>query len=577
VSSGEIVKSRSGRFATILLATISFATFGATPRAFAQGEPWPMPVDRSFELLPLLRSDKAEVRREALRQLVPPHADRNFRHWNGGLVPLDRQLGLALADAVTDDDPEVAAAALALLPDVVFSVGGPAEMVRRWALQKAPFTDFSHATAAALAAADQRWPVDALLELVETERKREAPALPRELLDAAWSMLRVQASPAQRAKDSTHAPVRLRDDLDVEPAPHPIKGAPEFDGPQPTFAEVPGELLTRLRSNDPATALAAYEELERLALGRLLPPELLAPLIDVAIHAPDGVGGRLAHNVLRWGIWIGDPAPLLDWWRFQHGVSDYAGSMVAQEFGEKLGARFLPILEVIAREGGAEDRRAIARLLNYPPSVWGKPPLGDALLKQLMESPDAENVDDLLRALDLHPAVIPSVLPQLEAWLDDPQWYQVVAIASLAGPAAASFVPKIVANCEREKWNLARFSEELPRFGAAAVAPLAKAFDEKCEPFQRVRLAAALLALHARDEEALACLVALAGDATGHPSTRADAFTTLAREKPDEPRLLATCRDALVAEDREMLHLAWSILARHFGLKVDDEGIVRPG
>lgn len=530
-----------------------------------------MPVDRVRELLPLLRSDVAEVRREALRQLVPLHADRGFRLWNRGLVPLDRNLARTLGDAVFDKDPEVARTARELLPDVVFRIGSPAEVVLRWAQREAPVAAFTQDAFAILAAADSRWPADALLERIAVELKQESPALPRDVLELGATILRTQS----RAGDGVR---RVRADLDVEREP---QHEDERDSKRATEpSQLTPDLVARLRADDRDVHLRAMDELEQLATKSHFAGDCLPTLVDLALHGPEPVRVRV-ENLLFWGVLPGDPAPLLDLWRGRHAIDEYLAARALEAYGGIWGARSLPILETIAREGGPGDREQIARTLRLSSCELSRPPVGDALLKQLMEHPDAENQNVLLDALEKHPAVVKEVIPQLVAWLDGPYFHQPVEVLSLAGEKALRLQPdlleRIADRCARHDVGLARFAKELPRFGPAAAAPLSKAFDAAREPYERSALAQALLALDVRREKALGTLLALADDAAIYPATRAHAFAGFARFAPDDPRLLASCRRFVVAEDPELLDPAWRLLARHFGLEVDDEGIVRPG
>jgi len=441
---------------------VVFALNAETARAAAA----PRPDDRadSFEeLLPLLKSDDAHVRRDALLELS---ADAE-----AGGRPLDVRLVLAIADSVLDRDLAVAALAEGTLRRLVLTVGEPIEIVASWARELAPGSRFARGVATTLREADRRWPADALLALIDAESRADepaaAPALPRALLDLAAALLRPQATPV--APRGARTPPRTI--------------APPLRPPPPSLpaAVVPEALLARLRATDPAIVADAFEEFERTTSGRPLPAALLPTLVQLALHGPDSVRKRAVWRFTD--ALDADPAPLAEYWRSRHAAAPKDAARLALLVAA-WGERALPVLETIAAEGGSDDRAQVLKVFADRTTPFGQGPLGDALL-----------LATIRRDGDVHE-------------------------------------PRLVAALARS----------LVRLGPAAVEPLSLAFYRATDVKDRVELAAALLALGVRRDEAL-----------------------------------AVARDALGSPKGAVRLAAWIVLARAHGLDVDDAGVVRPG
>jgi hypothetical protein len=261
------------------------------------------------------------------------------------------------------------------------------------------------------------------------------------------------------------------------------KMAPPPPAPPPPLptAVVPEALLARLRATDPAIVADAFEEFERTTSGRPLPAALLPTLVQLALHGPDSVRKRAVWRFTD--ALDADPAPLAEYWRARHAVvpNDAARlALLVAAWGE----RALPVLETIAAEGDREDRTQVLKVFADRTTPFGQGPLGDALLLATIRH-DGDAHD-----------------------------------------------PRLVAALARA----------LVRLGPAAVEPLALAFDRATDVKDRVELAAALLALGVRRDEAL-----------------------------------AVARDALGSREGAVRREAWIVLARAHGLDVDDAGVVRPG
>jgi hypothetical protein len=566
----RIRRRRGARDAAARIAAIAFtlALFTAGTRASAQGEPWPMPEFEAGRLLPLLSSDVAEVRREALLQMVPAHRTRSFAHWHEGVIPLDETLARALADAALDENLQVAATAATVLKKVILAVGEPVDVVARWAERAAPASPFARDVASALAAADMRWPADAVLERVQAERKLEAPALPPALLDLASAILRDES---------------FEYEAEAEPAPRAV--AP----PEP-FAELPEPLLERLCSKDPDVSNDALLEIERtIPYARPLRAALLPRLVEAATRSQEFRTTSWLQQIDRCEL-DADPAPLVDLWRawssrgLRNGIR-YLVSTIVQR-----GAKAEPVLRVLVREGDEEVRQEIAKYLGHSQLPFGKSPEGDDTLTDLMVEHADENAiaflrqDFLLSALKRHPAVVKRVLPQLDQWLDGKKWTEVPDVLVLAGEEAAPLLPHVLRRWDRDpfpRWHIAR---QLSAFGPSAIAPLSEEFDRVHYSPAEVDLAKALLVLGARKADAISRLVDVVGRGDADEDTREKALIEAARVAPDDPRVFAAARDLLPATQRlrdvmqsRLRRSAWIVLARHAGIEVDDDGLVRPG
>jgi hypothetical protein len=556
------------RGAAACVAAIALALFAAGTRASAQGEPWPEPESAVEKLRPLLSSDVAAVRREALLQMVPAQRTRSFARWHLNVLPLDETLARALADAALDEDEEVAATAATVLKRVVFAVGEPVDVVARWTERLAPTSAFAHDVAAALAAADTRWPAAAVLERVQAERKLEAPALPPALLDLASAILYVEPFEYEEA---------------AKPPPLPV--AP----PQP-FAEIPEPLLERLSSKDPDVSNDALLEIERtIPLAQPLRGALLPRLAEALTRSQEFKTTRCLQLIDRCEL-DADPAPLVDLWRAwnSRGLRNdirYLVPTIVQR-----GAKAEPVLRVLVREGDEEVRQAIATYLGHSQLPFSKPPVGDDTLTDLVVEHADENAivflrqDFLLSALKSHPAVVKRVLPQLDPWLDGQGSGKVLDVLVLAGEDAAPLLPHVLRRWDSDslpRWHIAK---QLSAFGPSAIAPLSEEFDRVHDSPAEVRLAKALLVLGARKADAISRLIDIVGRADAGEETREEALIEAARVAPDDPRVFAAARDLLSAtqgqrdvEQSRLRRSAWIVLARHAGIKVDDDGIVRPG
>jgi hypothetical protein len=131
------------------------------------------------------------------------------------------------------------------------------------------------------------------------------------------------------------------------------------------------------------------------------------------------------------------------------------------------------------------------------------------------------------------------------------------------------------------RWHIA---QKLSAFGPSAIAPLSEEFDRVHDCSDEVDLAKALLVLAARKADAVSRLIDIVGRSDADEGTRKEALVEAARVAPDDPRVFATARDLLAAtqgqrdvEPSRLRRSAWIVLARHAGMKVDDDGIVRPG
>jgi hypothetical protein len=90
--------------------------------------------------------------------------------------------------------------------------------------------------------------------------------------------------------------------------------------------------------------------------------------------------------------------------------------------------------------------------------------------------------------------------------------------------------------------------------------------------------------LGARKADAISRLVDVVGRGDAYEGTREKALIEAARVAPDDPRVFAAARELLSAtqglrdvERSRLRRSAWIVLARHAGIEVDDDGLVRPG
>jgi hypothetical protein len=556
----------------VRVASIAVALFMAGTSVSAQVA-YPLVEFEAGRLLPLLSSDVAEVRREALLQLVPAQRTRSFAQWHVGVIPLDEKLARALADAVLDADPEVAATAATVLKRVVLAVGEPVDIVARWAERVAPASPFAHDIASAFAAADTRWPADAVFERVQAERKLEAPALPPALLDLASAILRVEPFEYEEG---------------VKPPPPPV--AP----PQP-FAELSEALLERLSSKDPEVSNDALLEIEESTFpySRPLRGALLPRLAEAATRSQEFRTTHWLDQINRCEL-DADPAPLVDLWRawdarrLREGIRYLVYTIVRR------GAKAEPVLRVLVREGDVEVWQEIARNLDTSELPFGKSPVGDDTLTELIVEHAIVQADEdayvfprqssLLSALKRHPAVVKRVLPQLDLWLDSKRRGEVLDVLVVAGEEAAPLLPHVLECWKHDslpRWHIA---QKLSAFGPSAIAPLSAEFDRMHDSSDEVDLAKALLVLGARKADAISRLIDVVGRADTDEGTREEALLEAARVAPDDPRVFAAARDLLPVRNglsdvshSRLRRSAWIVLARHAGIEVDDDGLVRPG
>jgi hypothetical protein len=572
----------------VCVASIALALFTAGAPASAQGEPWPMPECAVEKLRPLLSSDVAAVRREALLQMVPAQRTRTFAEWHPDVLPLGETLARALADAALDADPEVAATAATVLKRVVFAVGEPVDVVARWAERLAPASPFAHDVASALAAADTRWPVDAVLERVQAERKLESPAVPPALLDLAAAILLPQTKEVVPAGTTDARRIEMFE-YEAEPESPPPPVAP----PQP-FAEIPEPLLERLSSKDPDVSNEALLEIERtISYAQPLRGALLPRLAEAATRTQE-------H---RWWYWLSlierceldaDPAPLVDLWRAWHARRLQDGIRYLVYTIVRRGAKAEAVLRVLVREGDDEVWQEIARNLGTSELPFGKSPVGDDTLTELIvEHPIVQANEDacvfprqssLLSALERHPAVVKRVLPQLDPWLDGKGSGEVLDVLVIAGEEAAPLLPHVLRCWNQDslpRWHIA---QKLSAFGPSAIAPLSERFDRVHDGSDEVDLAKALLSLGARKADAVSRLIDVVGRVDTYEGTCEEALLEAARVAPDDPRVSAAARDLLPAtqglrdaSQSRLRRSAWIVLARHARMAVDDDGLVRPG
>jgi hypothetical protein len=252
------------------------------------------------------------------------------------------------------------------------------------------------------------------------------------------------------------------------------------------------------------------------------------------------------------------------------------------------------VLRVLVREGDDEVWQAIARSLGAYELPFGKSPVGDDTLTELIvEHPIVQTNEDacilsrqssLLSALERHPAVVKRVLPQLDAWLDSKRSGEVLDVLVVAGEEAAPLLPHVLECWKHDslpRWHIA---QKLSAFGPPAIAPLSAEFDRVHDSSDEVDLAKALLVLGARKADAISRLIDVVGRGDTDEGTRKEALLEAARVAPDDPRVLAAARDLLLltqglrdVEPSRLRRSAWIVLGRHAGMKVDDDGIVRPG
>ncbi len=544
---------------------------GTTRLVCARMQEVELPLDAAVELLPLLQSSEKSVRREAVLQMGSTRPRNSARYARfDGIDPLDRRLVTALADAALDPDCDVVAAAMQVLPDVILPVGAPADVVARWATRVAPDSAFARAAADALAHANDRWPIDAMLDAVQAERKRETPALSPSLLALAETILYSQVSEAARAE-----PLGVRRRLEVD------EGSKSSLPSEAPLAEVSDDMMMRLRSLEKGVAAAAFNELERIPFDHRLPASLLAPLVEFARRIPVTAYGRALEQIDRCAL-DADPAPLADlWrnWRFRAAAEmrlEIPGRLVPTIVMR--GAAAESVLHVLVREGGAEERHEVASYLERSDFSFGASPVGDAVLLELVTKHGDENRHELLRALKGHPAVVSEVLPTVSGWLAGHEWRETVAVIALAGEAASPWVGPIVERCYQERRSLASIASDLAQIGQAAADPLCTAFDATIEPEPRVQLAAALLAIGVRRDEAFGSLMSMIGDAHLDLGVVQEALVEAARAAPHEVSLRVECRrillDVQANDGREVLlrDAAWRALAIHFALRVDRDG-----
>jgi len=577
------------RGAAACVAALALALFTAGTSASAQGEPWPMPECAVEKLRPLLASDVAAVRREALLQMVPAQRTRSFAEWHPDVLPLGETLARALADAALDADPEVAATAATVLKRVVFAVGEPVDVVARWAERLAPASPFAHDVASALAAADARWPADSVLERVHAERKSESPALPLALLDLASAILLPQTKEVVPAGTTDARRVEMFEyEAEAESPPRPV--AP----PQP-FAEIPEPLLERLSSKDPDVSNDALLEIEQgtFPYSRPLRGALLPRLAEAATRSQEFRTTHWLDQINRCEL-DADPAPLVDLWRVWHARRLQDGIRYLVYTIVRRGAKAEPVLRVLVREGDSEVWQEIASNLGTSELPFGKSPVGDDTLTELIvEHPIVQADEDacvfprqssLLSALERHPAVVKRVLPQLDPWLDWNGSGEVLDVLVIVGEEAAPLLPHVLRCWNQDslpRWHIA---QKLSAFGPSAIAPLSERFDRVHDSSDEVDLAKALLALGARKADAVSRLIDVVGRGDTYEGTREEALLEAARVAPDDSRVFAAARDLLPATQgpRYVSHSrlrrsAWIVLARHAGIEVDDDGLVRPG
>jgi hypothetical protein len=254
------------------------------------------------------------------------------------------------------------------------------------------------------------------------------------------------------------------------------------------------------------------------------------------------------------------------------------------------GAKAEPVLRVLVRDGDVEVRHEIAKYLGHSQLPFSKPPVGDDTLADLVLEHGDESQNGftsqpyLLSALRFHPAVVKRVLPQLDPWLDGQECGRVFDVLVLAGEDAAPLLPHVLRCWKHDslpRWHIA---QRLAAFGPSAIAPLSEEFDRVHIPEAEVDLAKALHKLGVRRADAISRLIEVVGRADTDEWTRREALLEAARVAPDDPRVFAAARDLLLATQgpRYVSHSrlrrsAWIVLARHAGIEVDDDGLVRPG
>ena len=319
---------------------IALALFTARVRGVGSGEPWPMPESAAEKLLPLLRATSPQSGARRCSRWFRSIGRDPSRNGTKASFHSARDSGARARRLGADEDPEVAATAASVLEEGDFAVGEPVDIVARWTERVAPASAFAGDVASALAAADTRWPADAVLERVQAERKREAPALPIALLDLATAI--PHSEPFEYEEEA-------------KPPPPPV--AP----PEP-FAELPEPLLERLCSKDPEVSNNALLEIERtVPYAQALRATLLPRLVEAATRSQEFRTTGWLQQIDRCEL-DADPAPLVDLWRAwdARGLRDgirYLVPTIARR-----GAKAEAVLRVIVRDGDEEVRTVIASL-----------------------------------------------------------------------------------------------------------------------------------------------------------------------------------------------------------------------